>query len=88
MRLANFYNEMKNSGNTIYKGYDINGAANCIMLISKDREYRQKADDAVKKNISAYDAMSMTGIQWHLGGHSYTFAKDEIPIFHQRIKLF
>ena len=88
VRLANFYNEMKNSGNTIYKGYDINGAANCIMLISKDREYRQKADDAVKKNISAYDAMSMTGIQWHLGGHSYTFAKDEIPIFHQRIKLF
>lgn len=58
------------------------------MLISKDVEYSKKVNSNVKKNISAYDAMSTTGIQWHLGGHSYTFNKEEIPILHQRIKLF
>lgn len=88
VRLANFYNEEYLNGNTQYKGYDINSARNCIMLISKDVEYSQKADSSAKKNISAYDAMSTTGIQWHLGGHSYTFSKEEIPILHQRIKLF
>ena len=88
VRLANFYTDKKNAGCEKYQGYDINGAANCIMLISKDREYRQKAGSIVEKNISAYDAMSTTGIQWHLGGHSYTFSKEEIPIFHQRIKIF
>ena len=88
VKLANFYNEEYLSGNTAYKGYDINSAKNCIMLISKDVEYSKKVNSNVKKNISAYDAMSTTGIQWHLGGHSYTFNKEEIPILHQRIKLF
>lgn len=88
VKLANFYNEEYLSGNTVYKGYDINSAKNCIMLISKDVEYSKKVDSKVEKNISAYDAMSTTGIQWHLGGHSYTFNKEEIPVLHQRIKLF
>lgn len=88
VRLANFYNEEHLNGNTQYKGYDINSARNCIMLISKDVEYSKKMDSSAKKNISAYDAMSTTGLQWHLGGHSYTFNKEEIPILHQRIKLF
>lgn len=88
VKLANFYNEEYLSGNTAYKGYDINSAKNCIMLISKDVEYSKKVNSNVKKNISAYDAMSTTGIQWHLGGHSYSFNKEEIPILHQRIKLF
>ena len=88
VRLANFYNEEHLNGNTQYKGYDINSARNCIMLISKDVEYSKKMDSSAKKNISAYDAMSTTGIQWHLGGHSYTFSKEEVPILHQRIKLF
>lgn len=88
VKLANFYNEEYLSGNTAYKGYDINSAKNCIMLISKDVEYSKKVDSKVEKNISAYDAMSTTGIQWHLGGHSYTFNKEEIPVLHQRIKLF
>ena len=88
VKLANFYNEEYLSGNTVYKGYDINSAKNCIMLISKDVEYSKKLDSKVEKNISAYDAMSTTGIQWHLGGHSYTFNKEEIPVLHQRIKLF
>lgn len=88
VRLANFYNEGHLNGNTQYKGYDINSARNCIMLISKDVEYSKKVDSKVEKNISAYDAMSTTGIQWHLGGHSYTFNKEEIPVLHQRIKLF
>lgn len=88
VKLANFYNEEYLSGNTAYKGYDINSAKNCIMLISKDVEYSKKVNSNVKKNISAYDAMSTTGIQWHLGGHSYTFNKEEIPVLHQRIKLF
>lgn len=88
VKLANFYNEEYLSGNTAYKGYNINSAKNCIMLISKDVEYSKKVDSKVEKNISAYDAMSTTGIQWHLGGHSYTFNKEEIPVLHQRIKLF
>lgn len=88
VRLANFYNEEHLNGNTQYKGYDINSVRNCIMLISKDVEYSKKMDSSAKKNISAYDAMSTTGLQWHLGGHSYTFNKEEIPILHQRIKLF
>lgn len=88
VRLANFYNEECLSGNTQFKGYDINSVRNCIMLISKDVEYSKKAGSSIKKNISAYDAMSTTGIQWHLGGHSYTFSKEEIPILHQRIRLF
>lgn len=88
VKLANFYNEEYLSSNTVYKGYDINSAKNCIMLISKDVEYSKKVDSKVEKNISAYDAMSTTGIQWHLGGHSYTFNKEEIPVLHQRIKLF
>ena len=75
VRLANFY------------GYDINNAGNCIMLVSKDKEYSHKNADPVAKNVSAYDAMNVTGLQWHLGGHEYTFNADEIPIIKQQIRI-
>ena len=64
VRLANF------------SGYDINNALNCILLVSKQDEYGKQ--NPFMQDVSAYNAMSQTGIQWHLGGHSYKFTKEEI----------
>lgn len=73
------------SGNQVFKqfpeivrlanfyGYDINNALNCILLVSKEDEYGNR-----KKEVSAFDAMSNTGLQWHLGGHSYKFSKADL----------
>ena len=74
VRLANFY------------GYDINGAANGIILLTK-----HKNDDgewAEKRSVSAYEAMSEGKIQWHLGGHSYKFTDTELQRLHQQIRLY
>ncbi len=79
------------SGNQIFKphvelvrlanfcGYDINNALNCIMLAANEDDYGQRAGG---KSASAYDTMSLSKIQWHVGGHSYKFSQDE----EQRIK--
>ena len=56
--------------------YDINNALNCILLVSKQDEYGKQSE--TMKSVSAYEAMSDTGLQWHLGGHSYKFTKDDI----------
>ena len=74
VRLANFY------------GYDINNAKNCIYLVSKEIEYGKQ--ETTDKQVSAYDTMSLSGIQWHLGGHRYTFAKKEIKLLKCRIRLY
>lgn len=68
VRLANFC------------GYDINNALNCIMLVANEDDYGQKAGG---KSASAYDAMSLSKIQWHVGGHSYKFPKEEKNIKNQ-----
>lgn len=74
------------SGNQVFKqnpelvrlahfcGYDINAYANCIMLVGYPEDY---PDVEHKKNISAYDVMSESRVQWHVGGHSYRFDVEE-----------
>lgn len=56
-------------------GYDINCSENCIMLPSKLEGHGNLSQ--IGKSASAFDVMSATGMQWHLGGHSYSFAAEE-----------
>lgn len=53
--------------------YDINHAGNCIFLVTKAETL---AKEEIQKRASAYDAMAVTQMQWHVGGHSYTFGGD------------
>lgn len=64
--------------------YDINNAKNCIYLASKEEGYGAVRKD--QRNISAYDVMSLSKLQWHVGGHQYSFAKDELPVLRQNIE--
>lgn len=73
VRLANFY------------GYDINNALNCIRLVSREDDYGQKPGG---KAASAYDAMSLSKIQWHLGGHSYRFSPEESQRIRAQINFY
>lgn len=73
VRLANFY------------GYDINNALNCIRLVSREDDYGAKPGG---KSASAYDIMSLSKIQWHLGGHSYKFSTNEAELIKKRIRYF
>lgn len=57
--------------------YDINNAQNCIYLVSKEEGYGQIASE--RRNISAYEAMSLAELQWHQGGHQYSFSRAELP---------
>ncbi|HAJ97092.1 MAG TPA: hypothetical protein DCO72_05095 [Ruminococcus sp.] len=58
VKLAHFY------------GYDINSQKNCIFLPS-NREQGFGKQGTLYKQASAYDVMSMTGLQWHLGHHNF-----------------
>ncbi|MDO5296542.1 MAG: AHH domain-containing protein [bacterium] len=74
------------SGNQVFKnnselvrlarfcGYDINAYENCIMLVGYPEDY---PDSERMKHVTAYDVMSEGRVQWHVGGHSYTFADAE-----------
>lgn len=85
------------SGNQVFKqvprvaevaqacGYDINCAENCIMLPSRREGHGNLSD--VSKSASAFDVMSITGIQWHVGGHSYSFQADELAEIKRQIEL-
>ncbi|MBR0260460.1 MAG: AHH domain-containing protein [Selenomonadaceae bacterium] len=73
VRLANFF------------GYDINNALNCIRLVSREDDYGAKPGG---KSASAYDIMSLSKIQWHLGGHSYKFSPKETERIKKRIRYF
>ena len=73
VRLANFF------------GYDINNALNCIRLVSREDDYGTKPGG---KAASAYDIMSLSKIQWHLGGHSYKFSTNEAELIKKRIRYF
>ena len=73
VRLANFF------------GYDINNALNCIRLVSREDDYGTKPGG---KSASAYDIMSLSKIQWHVGGHSYKFSPKEIERIKTRIHFF
>lgn len=64
--------------------YDINNAKNCIYLASKEEGYGAVRKD--QRNISAYDVMSVSKLQWHVGGHQYSFSKDELPVLRQNIE--
>ena len=76
------------SGNQVFKqvpevvkishacGYDINSAENCIMLATLSR---------TEKSAAAFDVMSLTGLQWHVGGHSYSFNEDELAEMEKQI---
>lgn len=64
--------------------YDINNAENCIFLVSKEEGYGNIKKG--KRNISAYDAMNSTRLQWHLGGHEYSFSEDELPEIRKHIE--
>ena len=65
--------------------YDINCAENCIMLPSKREGHGEL--DSLSKSTSAFDVMSLTGMQWHLGGHTYSFNEDELNEIKRQIKL-
>ena len=73
VRLANFC------------GYDINNALNCIMLVMYDKNYGKQAGG---KTASAYDIMSLSKIQWHVGGHSYTFSNEETQRLKKQIRFY
>lgn len=73
VRLANFCD------------YDINNALNCIMLVASGDDYGQNAGG---KSASAYDTMSLSKIQWHVGGHSYTFSKEETQRIKTQIRFY
>lgn len=71
VRLANFY------------GYDINNADNCIMLVSNIDDYGNRIGG---KAVNAYETMSESKIQWHVGGHSYKFDEKKTDELIKRIK--
>ena len=73
VRLANFF------------CYDINNALNCIRLVSRKDDYGENPGG---KSASAYDTMSLSKIQWHLGGHSYKFSTMEAERIKKRIRYF
>lgn len=55
-----------------YYGYDINSAINCILLAANiDRSGNFKYVVEEKKIEEKYRAMSVTGRQWHGGGHRF-----------------
>ena len=84
------------SGNQVFKqnpelvrlarfcGYDINAYANCIMLVGYPEDY---PDDERMKSVKAYEVMSEGRVQWHVGGHSYTFAEDEKAMICKQIGI-
>lgn len=86
------------SGNQVFKpfpeivrmanfcGYDINNAENCIMLLTKLSQTDEDWGDI--KKVSAFKAMSMGRIQWHLGGHSYQFSEDELKTIKKQVKIY
>lgn len=63
--------------------YDINCAENCIMLPSV-RKWLDGLSD-LNKSASAFDTMSITGMQWHSGNHSYSFASDDLQEIKRQI---
>lgn len=63
--------------------YDINCAENCIMLPSI-REWQDGLSD-LNKSASAFDTMSITGMQWHSGNHSYSFDSDDLQEIKKQI---
>lgn len=73
VRAANFF------------GYDINNALNCIRLVAREDDYGSKGGGL---SASAYDAMSLSKIQWHVGGHSYKFSAQEVERIRARLRFF
>lgn len=63
--------------------YDINCAENCIMLPSV-RKWLDGLSD-LNKSASAFDTMSITGMQWHSGNHSYSFDSDDLQEIKKQI---
>lgn len=64
--------------------YDINCAENCIMLPSRREGHGNLSE--LSKSASAFDVMSVTGMQWHLGTHSYSFNLEEIQEMKKQIE--
>jgi len=62
VQLAHFY------------AYDINNAHNCIFLVTKPEG--RLAEEDVLKRATAYEAMGLTKMQWHVGGHAYKIDRD------------
>lgn len=68
-----------------HAGYDINGARNCIRLLTNEESYgerplsmrasRFRSDEGdvtqTSKMVSAREAMRRGKLQWHVGGHTY-----------------
>lgn len=84
------------SGNQVFKkneelvrlarfcGYDINAYANCIMLVGYPEDYPEAEH---MKRVKAYDVMSEGRVQWHVGGHSYTFTEEEKAMIVKQIAI-
>lgn len=58
-----------------FYGYDINSKENCIFLPSVFKNY--EINEQQYKTAQAYEVMSVSGMQWHSGGHSYKISKDD-----------
>ena len=66
-----------------YCDMDINDARNAIMLPTikkydiKKSITGNKLEESMAKHVKAYDVMSCTGMQWHVGHHAYKFSETE-----------
>lgn len=93
VKLANAYKKTVEGENPAScETFDINGGWNCIMLpsvtkadeddddIAMEEAKTKKQKKEAKKahlNADAYDVMSCTGLQWHLGPHGRPLNKEE-----------
>lgn len=98
VKLANAYKERvdgEEDGDCV--DFDINGGWNCIMLPSvtkwqkepkeddPEKEAARKKRQTRKKNASAFDVMSLVGLQWHLGNHGYELSEEEQKLLKQQM---
>lgn len=65
--------------------FDVNEADNCIMLVTNEKGDGVRED--FLKTVSAFDAMSLTGLQWHAGPHNYTLG-DDAQAVKEKMKLY
>ncbi len=71
VKLANFF------------GYDVNNDQNCILLPTNEKGFGD--NELLEKNAIAYEVMSLCRRQWHVGGHKYSFDKDELNSMQQEL---
>lgn len=90
VKLANAYKEpVEGEDAASSEAFDINGGWNCIMLPSMHRwdedeeenpaltKEQNEKEKKARHNASAFDVMSLIGLQWHVGPHGRVFDAEE-----------